>query len=755
MASRRKLAILLAAWAIPFAWVAVALSAGPTDGTAISSPTAWLVDDEPTGVLVRRTYGDTPLREGDVVLEIDGKDMTQGSGGDVEGSPGDRLPYRVLRPGTGLDRILTVQVELSRFPLASALVRDLATTMLVGGLLVAGSWVFWRRPRDPAALAVLTAGSAVTAGVTVHPWGASAVDLTGARGTWPLVGGGLAIALAAGAVLVFALTFPWTRVAALHRPLGLVIVVAVPIVVVALGYLVIATAEPGPARWHQLLALPVVVMVLAFAVLVAATVHGLRRAPRREDRIALRLLVLAAASAVVVRLLLEDLPEQVSGQPLVPGNLLALVLVPVLLVSLVAAVLRFRLHEIDATLRRSLVQLLVASVVGAVFLAAIGAVNLASEVSFESMVAGGVVALILLPAALVLRRTLSVIVLGNPDLPYQVVSDLRRLDLRTAPAEALQEVLRVLGRRLSLSYAAVEVYGATAEDRILTSIGEPRGVPTSVVLEAAGTRLGELLLEADETRDPLGPRDRRLLEDVGSQVGTLVQAVAINRELQRSRERLVTAREEERRRVRRDLHDGLGPSLATMAMKLEVAQDLIEAEPDEAAQLVGQLAEQTRGDIGEIRRLVDGLRPPALDQLGLVTALRQRADEHNQALRLAHRPTGPTWTVRATGDLDSLPAAVEVAAYRIVVEAVTNALRHSAAETVEVRLERRGDRLDLRIVDDGTGIVPGVSDGLGLGSMTERAEELGGTCRVESALDVGTAVIVDLPVDHPDDEEAS
>ncbi len=92
--------------------------------------------------------------------------------------------------------------------------------------------------------------------------------------------------------------------------------------------------------------------------------------------------------------------------------------------------------------------------------------------------------------------------------------------------------------------------------------------------------------------------------------------------------------------------------------------------------------EQTRSDIGEIRRLVDGLRPPALDQFGLVSALRQRAEEHNLAARAADDTM--LWTIRGSDDVEPLPAAVEVAAYRIVIEAVNNALQHSKAPTCEV-----------------------------------------------------------------------
>ncbi len=255
-------------------------------------------------------------------------------------------------------------------------------------------------------------------------------------------------------------------------------------------------------------------------------------------------------------------------------------------------------------------------------------------------------------------------------------------------------MLSVLGRSLRLSYASVEIHGHSPDDPVSASIGEARGEPTSVELQVAGVTVGSSSRSGTD-RQPFGPRDRRLLEDVGSQVGALVQAVAINRQLQRSREQLIAAREEERRRVRRDLHDGLGPSLATMVMKLEVAHDLIDEDPRGAAQLVGQLTEQTRSDIGEIRRLVDGLRPPALDQFGLVSALKQRAEEHNLAARAADDTM--VWTIRGSDDIEPLPAAVEVAAYRIVIEAVNNASDTARHPTARSSSRRSPDALDIEV----------------------------------------------------------
>jgi signal transduction histidine kinase len=202
----------------------------------------------------------------------------------------------------------------------------------------------------------------------------------------------------------------------------------------------------------------------------------------------------------------------------------------------------------------------------------------------------------------------------------------------------------------------------------------------------------------------------------------------------------VTAREEERRRLRRDLHDGLGPSLATMAMRLETAEDLIATDPEQARHAVAGLADLARDEIAEVRRVVDGLRPAALDQLGLVSALRQRAAEH----RLAAGEETLEWTVDAE-DVEPLPAAVEVAAYRIVLEAVTNAVRHSAARACTVALRREPGHLYIRVEDDGQGLAEERAAGVGLVSMKERAEELGGTCMVTST-GHGTLVEARLPL---------
>jgi signal transduction histidine kinase len=193
--------------------------------------------------------------------------------------------------------------------------------------------------------------------------------------------------------------------------------------------------------------------------------------------------------------------------------------------------------------------------------------------------------------------------------------------------------------------------------------------------------------------------------------------------------------------LRRDLHDGLGPVLTGIAFKADAARNALPAGPARASELLGGLRADTTSAIADIRRLVYGLRPPALDDLGLIGSLRQ------QSVRLAQRPDGGSVAVQLTApdDLPPLPAAVEVAAYRIITEAMTNASRHSGATRIEVRLAL-ADGLRIEVSDDGTGPQRGWQPGFGLISMRERAAELGGTCQAGPDPAGGGLVVASLPL---------
>jgi signal transduction histidine kinase len=237
--------------------------------------------------------------------------------------------------------------------------------------------------------------------------------------------------------------------------------------------------------------------------------------------------------------------------------------------------------------------------------------------------------------------------------------------------------------------------------------------------------------------EPFTSAERRLLEDIAAQTAVAVHNVRLTTDLQRSREQLVAAREEERRRLRRDLHDGLGPKLAGQTLKLEAALDSLDSETEIARALLKETMAESQSVIAEIRRLVYGLRPPALDQLGLCTAVREQAAQYQQK--------GLQVTVNAPDALPPLPAAVEVAAYRIIQEALTNMTRHAQARRCAVSLAV-GQALEIEIRDDGCGLPPEIRAGVGLASMRERAEEIGGSCVIESQKNGGVVVTAQLPL---------
>jgi signal transduction histidine kinase len=211
-----------------------------------------------------------------------------------------------------------------------------------------------------------------------------------------------------------------------------------------------------------------------------------------------------------------------------------------------------------------------------------------------------------------------------------------------------------------------------------------------------------------------------------------------NLELQRSREGLVSAREEERRRLRRDLHDGVGPRLAALMLELETAGDLVSENPEASARM-GKLSERAREIVSDVRHSVHALRPPALDELGLVGALREGTIQLGTA--------GLHVSVEDTGDLSNLPAAVEVACYRIAQEALANVVRHAGADkcSIRMRLDDEARALIVEIEDDGRGIQPDDRAGVGMISMRERTEELGGRCTVIPLPGGGTLVKAILP----------
>jgi signal transduction histidine kinase len=285
----------------------------------------------------------------------------------------------------------------------------------------------------------------------------------------------------------------------------------------------------------------------------------------------------------------------------------------------------------------------------------------------------------------------------------------------------------------------------------------PAGDLVRLPLHYQGEKVGEMWLAPRTPDESLSTGDRRFLDDLSHQIAVAVHAARLTTslqnltvDLQRSREKLVAAREEERRRIRRDLHDGLAPTLAALALTANTVSELIPTDPQAASTLADELQEEIRNTVGDVRRLVYDLRPPTLDQLGLMPAIRERALQYSEGRTTSALPQpvhGPGVQVLVFGPdtLPPLPAAVEVAAYRIVQEALNNVMRHAHAENCVIRV-LVDDVLQIEIVDDGAGLPEDHRSGVGLLSMQERASELGGTCVVERLKGGGTRVYARLPL---------
>jgi signal transduction histidine kinase len=286
-------------------------------------------------------------------------------------------------------------------------------------------------------------------------------------------------------------------------------------------------------------------------------------------------------------------------------------------------------------------------------------------------------------------------------------------------------------------YAAIWL-DQDGEERLAASSGAGTTDLVSFPLAYQGERIGRLEVARRAPNEPFSEADYRLIENIAQQAGAVAQTVRLNAELIRSRAQIVNEREDERLRIRRDLHDELGPMLAAQGLKLSAARQVIRSKPEKAESLVDEVIQQSQQTVADVRRLVHGLRPPVLDQLGLVDAVRDLARNHSG---------NPTLEIIAPSDgLPHLPAAVEVNAYRILLEAWNNAVRHARASRCLVKFWVERNMLVVSIQDDGVGMPKEYRAGVGLRSMRARAEEIGGGLSVDEVQPHGTRITARLPL---------
>lgn len=425
--------------------------------------------------------------------------------------------------------------------------------------------------------------------------------------------------------------------------------------------------------------------------------------------------------------------------------LMALLLIPL---TIGFAVLRHRLWDIDPIVNRALVYGGLTTTVVVAYVVVVGYVGgqLQVNASVLSLLATAAVALFFQPLRQWLQRGVNRLMYGRRDEPYAVVSQLsQRLESSLAPSAALATIVQTVKEVLKLPYVAIAVREG---DGYVTAAaaGPARSSLTELPVVYQGEQVGQLRLAPRAVDEPLGPRDRQLLAELARQSGPAVQSFRLARdlqtltaELQLARTTLASAREEERERIHRDLHDGLGSALASLNLRAGAIRALLDRDPASADRLLGEQQSTIREAIADMRTLVHDLRPAPLDELGLIGAITKLAERDATTSRLVV-------SVDLTETVPPLSAAVEVAAFRIAQEAFSNVERHARARCCRITLSTIGQSLRLEVADDGQGLERSARPGVGMRSMRERAEELGGSFTVDRAPEGGTRVTAIIPV---------
>lgn len=716
----------------------------PTDGWEATTD---FESDNP--IFVRPAMGTTGdangLRAGDRVLGVAGVAFEQMLDAAEFGHPlrpdgykvGSTVTYSVDRGG----RILEVPVPILRWSLRGvalatwhALASDTPAQAAVGWLsLLLVALLFARRPRNLTVQLLLVSTS--LGALSTVSWIVAPLAVSDATTTWSLWSAALGSHLIHPLLMVpvnlhLILTFPRPRAWLERRPWILAVIYGVP-------WLVLASEFVG-VDLHLFFVLVMVYAIVGF-VAVLGTLLTFRSATEQAQT---RWFALGFALANLGLLsfaldVLHLVPAWLStALDVFPGDLLFIVCIGI-------AVLRFHLFAIDVILERTLVYAALTALVVGAYAVVVGGVGQLVRPRGDlalSLVATALVAIAFQPAREKIQGGVTRLLYGRRDEPFQVLTDLGRVLGATSGAgglraNALGVITETVSQALKLPYAAITLAsGGRAE--VVAESGSLLGAFDAFNLSYQGRYLGELRVAVRAPRERFTRGERRLLDAIARQASVAAYAMSLNAELQRSRERLVNALEEERRRIRRDLHDGLGPTLAAVSMQLDATRVLVGQEPAAAA-TIEELKEQVQGVLQEIRRLVYGLRPPALDEFGLVSALREHVDHLG----------GPDLAVRfdAPATLPALPAAVEVAVYRVAQEATANVVRHASARRLRVALAVE-DAVVLTVDDDGVGLGADSPKGVGLRSMAERAEELGGTLRVTPLRPRGTRLEARFPL---------
>jgi signal transduction histidine kinase len=414
--------------------------------------------------------------------------------------------------------------------------------------------------------------------------------------------------------------------------------------------------------------------------------------------------------------------------------------------SMGVAILRHNLWDIDIIVNRTIVYGSLTALIVAIYIAIVAGLGALFESQtnlLTGLVAAGVVALLFHPLRGGLQRRVNRMLYGERDDPAAVLSRLaHQLESAGAPSAILPDLVQTIAHTLKIPYVAIWLPGGADQTQPVAVWGATRGPTQTIPLTVRQEVIGHLVVAPRGPHERFTRHERELLATIAALTATTVQAVQLSDKLRRSRLHIVTAREDERRRLRRDLHDGLGPQLASQTLGLEAVAQLIPSNPEKAQTVLSSLKQQAEEAIRDVRRIVYDLRPPALDDLGLLGALRQSA---------ARYETGELhFRLNVPSTLPELPAAVETAVYRIAQEAMTNVVRHAEATSCTIRLYCADGEVVVEVRDDGRGLARNHPSGVGLQAMKERATELDGQLVLDALPGGGTLVQARLPLEVHD-----
>jgi signal transduction histidine kinase len=441
----------------------------------------------------------------------------------------------------------------------------------------------------------------------------------------------------------------------------------------------------------------------------------------------------------------------------------SMIIIPV---ALLFAILKHRLWDIDVIVNRTIVYGVMTVFTVAVYILGvwyIGQLFQTNNHLISSLVATGLVAVLFAPLKERVQRWINRLMYGENDDPFSVVLKLsQELENPMNPEAVLHLVVKNIKDALKLPYVSLSIFQSKGV-KIVAQEGDSSDNLHHFPLKNRGEEVGVLSLSGRSQREEFTSSDRKLLDMLVRHTSVIVQGAKVSMDLkllagdlQQSRERLVLAREEERRKLRSNLHDDLAPRLAALALTSAAAEDMVESNPHMTKEILGELRLTIRETVAEIRGLVFDLRPPTLDEMGLIGAIHERMKELSaplKALQEQGMESMVNFSLHVPKNLPVLPAAVEVAAFRIATEGMVNVMRHSQAKNCSIELIYLNEPeigLKLVIHDDGIGIsqvsAKSKTGGIGLGSMRERTNELGGTFYIETGNRAGTKITAVLPI---------